>query len=43
MSTHGCHKRINQRGAPMIAAITVVALLTLLVLLDTSGGCDGAR
>jgi len=27
----------------MIAAITVVALMTLLVLLDTSGGCDGAR
>jgi hypothetical protein len=26
----------------MMAAITVIALMTLLVLLDTSGGCDGA-
>jgi hypothetical protein len=43
MSTHGCHKHINKRGAPMIAAITVVALMTLFVLFDTSGGCDGAR
>jgi len=25
-----------------MAAITVIALMTLLVLLDTSGGCDGA-
>jgi len=27
----------------MIAAITVLSLMTLLVLLDTTGGCDDAR
>jgi hypothetical protein len=43
LSTHGCHKRINQQGTPMIAATTVIGLMTLLVLFDTSGGCEDAR
>jgi len=27
----------------MIAAVAIVAAMTLLVILDTSGTCDGAR
>jgi hypothetical protein len=47
LSTHGYHKQFNTREepahAPMIFAITVVALMTLFVILDTSGGCDDTR
>jgi hypothetical protein len=47
LSTHGCHKQIKTREwpahTPVITAITVLALLTLFVFLDTSGGCDDPR
>jgi hypothetical protein len=46
LSTHGTHEQRDFPGhapQPMIAALVVLSLLTLFVLLDTSGGCDGAR
>jgi hypothetical protein len=47
LSTHGWHKQIKSRDrpayTPVISAITVLALLTLFVFLDTSGGCDDPR
>jgi hypothetical protein len=43
LSTHGLPQHNFYKGARMIAALTVLSLMTLLVIVDTTGGHDGAR